>query len=127
MKKTVIFALLALCLTVETVAEPAPAQATACDPTSILPWTLQYVASNYGVGGDHCEPGFGVWLCYYANGQLAALVRSPSAAKTQLQYCSGVSDWYNCPIGGACVLTAYVRCGGLVGVNWRDQCSRFAP
>lgn len=126
MKKTVIFTLLALCLTATT--EPEPAQATACDPTSILPGMLQYVAHNYGVDGSHCSPFFGAWACYYADGRLAALVQYPTAAKVQQQYCSGVSDWFNCPLnGGQCVLVARVRCGGLVGINWRDQCARFAP
>lgn len=128
MKKTAIFALLALCLSASAV-EPAPAQAIACDPSAILPWTLQYVTAQYGTTGDHCYPVLGLWACYYGDGRLAALVRSPSTAKVQQQYCSGVSDWYNCPLegSGACVLTARVRCGGLVGINWRDQCSRIAP
>lgn len=127
MKKTAIFALLALCLTVETV-EPGPVQAAACDPTSILPWTLMYVAANYGVSGANCAPFFGGWLCRYANGAPAALVQYPTTAKVQKLYCSEVSDWYNCPLSGSqCVLTARVRCGGLVGINWREQCSRFAP
>lgn len=127
MKKTVIFALLTLCLSA-TAVEPKPVQATACDPTAIGAWTLQYVAAQYGVDGSYCYRLMGsVFACNYVNGAIAALVQIPTTAKTQAIFCSQVSDWYNCPLSGTgCVLTARVRCSGFVGVNWRDQCSRSA-
>jgi hypothetical protein len=122
MKKAFVFVLMLLCGRAEA------GDISSCDPTSITPWTLQYVAANYGVDGSYCYLLYGnVYACNYANGAIAALVQIPTPARTVKKVCSQVADWYNCPLSGTgCVLIARVRCSGWFGINWRDQCERYA-
>lgn len=118
MKKQVLLLLLALI--------PASAQASfpTCNPLTILPNTLAYVSSAYGINPGTCFESFGFWACpYYPGGPLAALVTvtNPQVKKT----CATTYSWYNCPLNGnPCLVAAHVTCGGWSDKNWREQCSQ---
>lgn len=95
-----------------------------CDQLGFIPNTLTYVAAQYGVTGSYCYQAYpNLWACNYGDGTLAALITAPTL-QTQ-KFCSKTYLWYNCPRSGSgCVPAAYVTCGAVLGINWRDQCSR---